>query len=54
MTRVLHRAGLSEEQARSAYGALHTYTTTGQFIQGLHYMLQGISSRAGTTRHGAT
>jgi TetR/AcrR family transcriptional regulator, tetracycline repressor protein len=84
MMSVLRRAGLSEEAARSAYGALHTYTigfaaleasrarsapgsrtagsedtvgedvglshrlavytTTGQFIQGLHYMLQGISS----------
>jgi len=89
MMSVLRQAGLSEEAARSAYGALHTYTigfaaleasrarsapgngtigsedtasedvgglshrlaaytTTGQFIQGLHYMLQGISSHAGT------
>jgi len=84
MMSVLRRAGLSEEAARSAYGALHTYTigfaaleasragsasgredavgedsgslsrrlaaytTTGQFIQGLRYMLQGISGHAGT------
>ena len=90
MMSVLHRAGLSEEAARSAYGALHTYTigfaaleasragsapgredtrsadaghlgrqlaaytTTGQFIQGLRYLLQGISSHAGTTRRGGT
>jgi len=90
MMSVLHRAGLSEEEARSAYGALHTYTigfaaleasragsapgredtgsedagrlsrqlaaytTTGQFIQGLRYLLQGISSHAGTIRQGGT
>jgi AcrR family transcriptional regulator len=73
MMGVLRRAGLSEEEARSAYGALHTYTigfaaleasragsapssgdagsigrqlaaytTTGQFIKGLRYLLQGI------------
>jgi hypothetical protein len=33
---------------------LAPYTTTAQFIQGLHYMLQGISSHAGTTRQGGT
>jgi AcrR family transcriptional regulator len=90
MMSVLRRTGLSEEAARSAYGALHTYTigfaaleasragsppsdqgasdedggglgrqlaaytTTGQFIKGLHYLLQGISSHAGTTRPGGT
>jgi TetR/AcrR family transcriptional regulator, tetracycline repressor protein len=90
MMSVLHRAGLSEEEARSAYGALHTYTigfaaleasragsapstgdastedagglgrrlaaytTTGQFIQGLHYLLQGISSHAVIIRQGGT
>ena len=90
MMNVLRRAGLSAEEARSAYGALHTYTigfaaleasragsapgredargedaghlgrqlaaytATGQFIQGLRYLLQGISSRAGTTRQGGT
>lgn len=82
MMRVLRRAGLSEVAARSAYGALHTYTigfaaleasraqsapggetpggqaggvgrqlaaytTTGQFITGLHYLLRGISGYAG-------
>jgi AcrR family transcriptional regulator len=83
MMSVLRRTGVSEETARSAYGALHTYTvgfaaleasragwdpgsedagslgrqlaaytTTGQFIKGLHYLLQGISSHAGTTRQG--
>jgi AcrR family transcriptional regulator len=82
MMSVLRRTGLSEEEARSAYGALHTYTigfaaleasragsapgtddasgedagrlgrqlaaytTTGQFITGLHYLLQGISGHA--------
>jgi hypothetical protein len=88
MMSVLRRAGLSEEAASSAYGALHTYTigfaaleasragsapgngdavsedtagedagrlsrrlaaytTSGQFIQGLHYLLEGISIRKG-------
>jgi TetR/AcrR family transcriptional regulator, tetracycline repressor protein len=73
MMYVLRRAGLDEQTARSAYGALHTYTigfaaleasraswapdsgdvtslaqqlaaytTSGQFIQGLHYLLEGI------------
>lgn len=81
MMSVLRRTGVSEETARSAYGALHTYTvgfaaleasragsapgsedtgslgrqlaaytTTGQFIKGLHYLLQGIGSHAETTR----
>jgi AcrR family transcriptional regulator len=90
MMSVLRRAGLSEEVARSAYGALHTYTigfaaleasrsdsapgreatrgaesdslgrqlaaytTTGQFIQGLRYLLQGISSHAATIRQGGS
>jgi TetR/AcrR family transcriptional regulator, tetracycline repressor protein len=70
---VLRRAGLDEQTARSAYGALHTYTigfaaleasragwvpgsgdvssrarqlaaytTAGQFIEGLRYLLEGI------------
>jgi TetR/AcrR family transcriptional regulator, tetracycline repressor protein len=74
MMGVLRRAGLDEQAARSAYGALHTftigfaaleasragwdpgsgevsslarqlaaYTTTGQFIDGLRYLLEGIS-----------
>jgi AcrR family transcriptional regulator len=78
MLAVLRRTGLSEEAARSAYGALHTYTigfaaleasraagtpgsedagslsqqlaaytSTGQFITGLRYLLQGISGHAG-------
>jgi TetR/AcrR family transcriptional regulator, tetracycline repressor protein len=73
MMAVLRRAGLDEQTARSAYGALHTYTigfaaleasragwvpgtgdvaslaqqlaaytTAGQFIEGLHYLLEGI------------
>jgi TetR/AcrR family transcriptional regulator, tetracycline repressor protein len=81
MMSVLRQAGLSEEAARSAYGALHTYTigfaaleasragappagedagdlgrqlaaytTTGQFTNGLHYLLQGISSHAEAAR----
>ncbi len=90
MMGVLRRAGLSEEEARSAYGALHTYTigfaaldasragsapgiedasggdagglgrqlaaytTTGQFIAGLHYLLQGISGRAEATGQSGT
>lgn len=76
---VLRRAGLDEETAQRAYGALHTYTvgfaaleasragwtpgsedtgslarqlaaytTTGQFIEGLRYLLRGISGHAGT------
>jgi TetR/AcrR family transcriptional regulator, tetracycline repressor protein len=74
MMRVLRRTGIGEETARSAYGAVHTYTigfaaleasrarrgpdsgdagdlarqlaaytTTGQFTQGLRYLLEGIS-----------
>jgi AcrR family transcriptional regulator len=90
MMNVLRRAGLSEEEARSAYGALHTYTigfaaleasragsapgtddasggdagrlgrqlaaytTTGQFITGLRYLLQGISGHAGATGQSGT
>ena len=81
MMSVLRQAGLSEEAARSAYGALHTYTigfaaleasragaapgsedpgdlgrqlaaytTTGQFTEGLHYLLRGISSDAEAAR----
>jgi TetR/AcrR family transcriptional regulator, tetracycline repressor protein len=73
MMGVLRRAGLDEATARSAYGALHTYTigfaaleasragwapdsgdvsslaqqlaaytTAGQFIEGLRYLLEGI------------
>jgi TetR/AcrR family transcriptional regulator, tetracycline repressor protein len=73
MMGVLRRAGLDEQTARSAYGALHTYTigfaaleasragwgpasgdvaslaqqlaaytTAGQFIEGLRYLLEGI------------
>jgi TetR/AcrR family transcriptional regulator, tetracycline repressor protein len=73
MLGVLRRAGLDEATARSAYGALHTYTigfaaleasragwvpgsgditslakqlaaytTAGQFIEGLRYLLEGI------------
>ena len=76
---VLRRAGLDEAAARSAYGALHTYTigfaaleasrsdwvpespdlsdlarqlaaytTAGQFIEGLRYLLEGISRHAGS------
>ena len=75
MMRVLRGAGLSEETAQSAYGALHTYTigfaaleasraswapegdtgdlakrlaaytTTGQFVEGLRYLLDGISGK---------
>jgi AcrR family transcriptional regulator len=90
MMSVLRRAGLREEEARSAYGALHTYTigfaaleasrasaapggedtssedpaglgrqlaaytTTGQFVTGLRYLLQGISSHSGTAPPGST
>jgi AcrR family transcriptional regulator len=90
MMSVLRRAGLSEEEARSAYGALHTYTigfaaleasragsapgteaagggdadslgrqlaaytTTGQFITGLRYLLQGISGYAEATGQSGT
>ena len=74
MMGVLRQAGLDEQTARAAYGALHTYTigfaaleasragwvagsgdvtslaqqlaaytTTGQFIEGLRYLLEGIS-----------
>jgi TetR/AcrR family transcriptional regulator, tetracycline repressor protein len=73
MMGVLRRAGLDEQAARAAYGALHTYTigfaaleasrarwvpgsgdvsglaqqlaaytTAGQFIEGLRYLLEGI------------
>ncbi len=73
MMGVLRRAGVEESAARSAYGALHTYTigfaaleasrsgwvpdtedisslakqlaaytTAGQFIEGLHYLLEGL------------
>jgi TetR/AcrR family transcriptional regulator, tetracycline repressor protein len=95
MMSVLRRTGLSEEEARSAYGALHTYTigfaaleasragsapstedasgkdangedagslgrqlaaytTTGQFVTGLHYLLQGVSGHAETTGQSGT
>jgi TetR/AcrR family tetracycline transcriptional repressor len=90
MMSVLRRTGLSEEEARSAYGALHTYTigfaaleasragsapsagdastgdagglgrqlaaytTTGQFITGLHYLLQGISGHVGAAGQSGT
>jgi TetR/AcrR family transcriptional regulator, tetracycline repressor protein len=78
MMGVLRRAGLDEQTARSAYGALHTYTigfaaleasragwtpgsrdvsslaaqlaaytTAGQFMEGLHYLLEGISRQIG-------
>jgi TetR/AcrR family transcriptional regulator, tetracycline repressor protein len=81
MMGVLRRAGLDEATARSAYGALHTYTigfaaleasrsgwipdsgdvsslaqqlaaytTTGQFIEGLRYLLAGIGRQAKTGR----
>jgi TetR/AcrR family transcriptional regulator, tetracycline repressor protein len=74
MMGVLRRAGLDEQAARAAYGALHTYTigfaaleasragsapdsgeatslarqlaaytTAGQFIEGLRYLLEGIN-----------
>lgn len=76
MMRVLRGAGLGEQTARSAYGALHTYTigfaaleasragwtpegsgaselakrlaaytSTRQFIEGLRYLLDGISGK---------
>lgn len=79
MMRVLRQAGIGEAAARSAYGAVHTYTlgfaaleasrarqapgsedasdlarqlaayiTTGHFTAGLRYLLEGISSHAGT------
>jgi hypothetical protein len=79
MMRVLRQAGIGEATARSAYGAVHTYTigfaaleasrarqapgsedvsnlarqlaaytTTGQFTEGLRYLLEGINSHAGT------
>ena len=38
------------EDAGSLGRQLAAYTTTGQFIKGLHYLLQGISSHAETTR----
>ena len=77
--RVLRQAGIAEATARSAYGAVHTYTlgfaalkasrarqgsgsedvsdlarqlaaytTTGQFTEGLRYLLEGISGHADT------
>jgi len=74
MMSVLQRTGVGEETARSAYGAVHTYTigfaaleasrarrvpgsagpaalpatytTTGQFTEGLRYLLEGISGHA--------
>jgi AcrR family transcriptional regulator len=82
MMSVLRRTGLDEQTARSAYGALHTYTigfaaleasragwvpgggdvsgraqqlaaytTAGQFIEGLRYLLEGIGRhlREGST-----
>jgi AcrR family transcriptional regulator len=79
MMGVLRRGGLDEVAARSAYGALHTYTigfaaleasrsdwvpesrdlsnlarqlaaytTAGQFIEGLRYLLEGIGRHAGS------
>jgi TetR/AcrR family transcriptional regulator, tetracycline repressor protein len=76
MMGVLRQAGLDEATARSAYGALHTYTigfaaleasrggwvpdsedvsslaqqlaaytTAGQFMEGLRYLLEGIAGR---------
>jgi len=81
MMRILRRAGIDEETARSAYGAVHTYTigfaaleasrarqapggehadglarqlaaytTTRQFIDGLRYLLEGVSARAGLSQ----
>ena len=81
MMGVLRRGGLDEATARSAYGAVHTYTigfaaleasrarwapasgdvsslarqlaaytTAGQFIEGLRYLLEGISRHAGPGR----
>ena len=81
MMSVLRRAGIDEETARSAYGAVHTYTigfaaleasrarqapggehanglvrqlaaytTTRQFTDGLNYLLEGVSARAGRPR----
>jgi TetR/AcrR family transcriptional regulator, tetracycline repressor protein len=77
MMRVLRRAGLDEATARSAYGAVHTYTigfaaleasragwvpdndgvtslarqlaaytTAGQFVEGLRYLLEGVGRHA--------
>jgi AcrR family transcriptional regulator len=79
MMDVLRRGGLDEVTARSAYGALHTYTigfaaleasrgswvpdsgdisslahqlaaytTAGQFIEGLRYLLEGIGRHVGS------
>lgn len=84
MMGVLRRAGLDEATARSAYGALHTYTigfaaleasragspddadisslahqlaaytTAGQFMEGLRYLLEGIGRHARACReHGS-
>jgi len=85
MMAVLRRAGLDEATARSAYGALHTYTlgfaaleasrsaagsggrgsgsladqlaaytTTGQFLEGLRYLLAGIGRQVKSGRKGRT
>ncbi len=79
MMGVLRRTGLDEATARSAYGALHTYTigfsaleasraqrvsgsgdtsslahqlaaytTAGQFMQGLRYLLEGVGRHTAT------
>jgi TetR/AcrR family transcriptional regulator, tetracycline repressor protein len=81
MMGVLRRAGLDEAEARSAYGALHTYTigfaaleasrsqstpdeghagglaqqlsaytSAGQFMQGLRYLLEGIGRHSAAGR----
>ncbi len=83
MMSVLRRTGASEDTARSAYGAVHTYTigfaaleasragsaadrgdvtalarqlaaytTTGQFIEGLRYLLAGIGYAEGAPPNG--
>jgi AcrR family transcriptional regulator len=85
MMAVLRRAGLDEATARSAYGALHTYTigfaaleasraasgsgnrgsgslaehlaaytTTGQFMEGLRYLLAGIGEQGNAGRKART
>jgi len=85
MMAVLRRAGLDEATARSAYGALHTYTigfaaleasrtasgsgnggscslaeqlaaytTTGQFMEGLRYLLAGIGGQVKAGRNART
>jgi TetR/AcrR family transcriptional regulator, tetracycline repressor protein len=81
MMSVLRQAGIDEETARRAYGAVHTYTigfaaleasrarqdpgggdtgdlarqlaaytTTGQFVEGLRYLLEGISGHSEAAR----